>query len=319
MRELIESGILKEASSLQNISYILNDNDLFSPSGYKVLQGQEKNGFIKCEKLKYNGKIKLLYLTSEYKSFSGLVASLDNDSFMTIVANLLNSVIEIRNNGFLNCLNIDISLDKIFVDSNTLKTYLIYLPINTLSHDITIFENNLRTNLIKVIGSSKLLNSDGISKIKAELANAIATLENLYYIVCNECKGVNLLNEKAEKNVESKNQLQEDFISNQPQLLISSTGIPIKTKFYISKPEFIIGKNPSAVDGVITYNNAVSRMHCKIVFENNSYYVIDLGSANGTFLNSKKLINGQPAIIKNKDILKIANSEFKISIKGGAK
>jgi len=319
MRELLESGILAEERSLQNVAYILSDNDLFLLTGYKVLQGQEKNGFIKCAKLKFNGKIKLLYLSSGYKSFSGLLPSLDNDSFITIVANLLNSIIEIKNNGFLNCLNIDISLDKIFIDGNTLKTYLVYLPINISSHDTTRFENNLRTNLIKVIDDSKLLNSESISKIYCELKNSTVPLENLYKTVCDELQGVNIQVNRTQNNVESKIQLQKDFVNVQPQLLISSVGVPVKIDFFINKSEFIIGKNPSAVDGVITSNSAVSRIHCKIVFKNNNYYVVDLGSANGTFLNSIRLTNNQPVIVKDEDSLKIANSEFKISINGGAK
>lgn len=318
MKDLVELGNLIEVNTLQNIAYILNENSMFFQAEYKVLQAQEKDGFIKCAKLKYNGKIKLLYMTSEYKSFSELLPSLDTDSFVTIVSNLLSSIIKVKNNGFLKCSNINISLDKIFINTDTLAIGLIYLPIYVLSNDITEFETELRTNIIKAIDSCNALNLDNISQIYEDLENRATTLEQVHIMVSNECNGTNSTYGKTEQPREKKKWFKEKIKKEdkniQPQLLLSSLGNSEKAEFYISKPEFVIGKNASAVDGVITFNNAVSRVHCKIVYNNKKYYIVDLGSANGTFFNSTRLIANKPVVIKNGDILKLANSEFIISI-----
>lgn len=48
---------------------------------------------------------------------------------------------------------------------------------------------------------------------------------------------------------------------------------------------YIIGKMEHAVDGIINHNT-VSRIHCKIEYERESYYITDLNSTNGTMINS---------------------------------
>ena len=50
-----------ELKSGENFSYILNDNELFQPTEYKVLQGQSGSCFIKCMKMQFNGKIQFFY------------------------------------------------------------------------------------------------------------------------------------------------------------------------------------------------------------------------------------------------------------------
>ena len=50
-----------------------------------------------------------------------------------------------------------------------------------------------------------------------------------------------------------------------------------------------IGSNPEMVDGVIEFNKTVSRVHCKITCVDNRYYICDMGSSNGTYLNGLRL------------------------------
>ena len=61
MNDLILDNLIKEKRDITNISYILEESSLFFETGYKVLQNQEKNGFIKAVKVIHNGKIKLIY------------------------------------------------------------------------------------------------------------------------------------------------------------------------------------------------------------------------------------------------------------------
>ena len=72
MNNLVLDNLIKESRDSTNISYMLEQEDLFYETGYKVLQNQEKNGFIKCVKVSHNGKIKLVYDISKYKSFQSI-------------------------------------------------------------------------------------------------------------------------------------------------------------------------------------------------------------------------------------------------------
>ena len=87
---------------------------------------------------------------------------------------------------------------------------------------------------------------------------------------------------------------------------------PVDINFNIDVPEFIIGKNPAQVNGVISFNKAISRVHCKISYQNNSYFITDLGSANGTYVNKSRLAAQHPQKIKSGDTIRLANSDFKV-------
>lgn len=58
--------------------------------------------------------------------------------------------------------------------------------------------------------------------------------------------------------------------------------------FWIDKEEFLIGRNGSQVDGIIQ-TEGVSRVHARILHQEGVYYVEDLNSTNGTYLNGELL------------------------------
>ena len=84
--------------------------------------------------------------------------------------------------------------------------------------------------------------------------------------------------------------------------------------FNINSNEFVIGKSADKVDGLITFNKAISRVHCKVAYQSGNYYIIDLGSANGTYVNSKRLQPQSPELIRNGDRVRLANDDFTITI-----
>lgn len=57
----------------------------------------------------------------------------------------------------------------------------------------------------------------------------------------------------------------------------------------VDKDEFRIGKNAGMSDYVITNNSSVSRQHAVIQRRNGQFFVTDLGSTNGTFVNEKRI------------------------------
>ena len=60
----------------------------------------------------------------------------------------------------------------------------------------------------------------------------------------------------------------------------------------------------------------VSRRHCRIYAEDDDYYVEDLGSANGTFLNGERLTPYLPHVLREGDRLQLGRVELEISVPG---
>ena len=71
---------------------------------------------------------------------------------------------------------------------------------------------------------------------------------------------------------------------NQPNaMLIVEKGLSSNEPIFLEKEDLILG-NSSSSD--ISLNNLfVSRRHCRIRLKDGQFYVSDLGSKNGTFLN----------------------------------
>lgn len=308
MNEFESIGLVNELIGSPNIQYVINDDSTFALTDFKVLKGQGNN-LIQCAKVRYNGKIKLIYFTSEKKSLKNIAQGLDADSFITVIANLISSVNDIKSNGFLELSNLALTFDKIFVDSNTLSVSLIYLPINNSHSDIAQTENELRTEIIKFISSVPAFATEKMNRINSYLSNGTLSLEQLYGHLCEEVGGY--APKKQKINVVEKNEIQ---FTNQPTLRFRSINAPVSINFQINSGEYVIGKSADKVDGVISFNKAISRVHCKITYKNGNYYITDLGSANGTFVNSKRIPAQCPEIIKNGDAVRLANSDFLIEI-----
>lgn len=312
MNLLMEKGLISEMSCGSNFAYILQDNNAFLSTEYKVLQSQSNSCFVKCMKNLYNGKIQLYYLTNAYKPLATMLGNLEPDNFMIIVANLLSDIIDVKSNGFLSCQNIDISLEKIYVDPTTFKVSLVYLPLSErIFDDYSIFENELRTGLVKLISSISTLSSAKTIQFSTDLSNGTLRLEDLY----NRIKSGSGRSVKTPPgNQGGDNQQGPNGGSDIGRIRIIAMNAPTRVEIDVTKDEFVIGKNASVVDGVVSFNKMISRVHCKINKRGGQITITDLQSANGTYVNRVRLQPNQPNPIKNGDIIRLANSDFQVSI-----
>lgn len=302
MNTLIEAGVLTEMVTGSNFSYVLSNNGAFLPTEYKVLQSQAEGCFVKCMKMLYNGKIQLFYLTQSLKSLSSLLSSLEAEGFLTVISNLLSDIIDVKHNGFLVCQNIDIAFDKIFVDPATYKVSLIYLPTSLRIYDnLADFENELRTSLIKLISGISAFATPRLMQFAADLADGTLSIEDLQ----NRIKGGSRI------NVSNEHMKVTNVASN---LRIVAMNAPMRVELVITKDEYVIGKKHELCDGVLEFNKMISRVHCKICKSGDKYTIMDLQSANGTYLNKMRLQPNQPVQIKNGDVVRLANSDFQVNI-----
>jgi serine phosphatase RsbU (regulator of sigma subunit) len=74
--------------------------------------------------------------------------------------------------------------------------------------------------------------------------------------------------------------------------LLANNGPQAGRKYELKGDKWILGRHPDC--HIVIEVGAVSRNHCQIVRENSSYFLEDLGSRNGTFLNDDpEKINGR--------------------------
>jgi hypothetical protein len=73
--------------------------------------------------------------------------------------------------------------------------------------------------------------------------------------------------------------------------------------------DFLIGRLAEAVDYACT-NTAVGKVHARISKKDENYYVTDLNSRNGTFINDKRIDCNTEYGLVNKDRVSFANEEY---------
>ena len=94
-----------------------------------------------------------------------------------------------------------------------------------------------------------------------------------------------------------------------PQLipLSSQNADPIP----LNKELILVGKLSSAVDGIID-SPAVSRIHAKIKKTDGSYYIGDLNSRNGTFVNGNPITGEDEVKLNSGDEVTFADLTYRI-------
>lgn len=305
MYTLKDKGVISEITCGNNFEYILKDNTIFVNTDYKVLQSQNNGIFVKCMKMTRNGLIDLYYVTDEYRPMASMFVGINADTLVNVVVNLFSSVIEVRNNGFLACQCIDLSWDKIFVEQNTLKVKLIYLPLSVRAFDSYVeFESELRTSIVKLVNKVITTSNPRLDQLVMDLCNGSLSLEDVY----NKSRGAGTAPiEKKESTVQ-----QMPTSSNFSAIKMVAMNAPNYFELVIDKDDAVIGKKQELVDLVIPFNKMISRKHCRVTNMNGIYYINDEGSANGTFVNGIRLNPGQKIQMNRGDVIRLADSDFQI-------
>lgn len=93
-----------------------------------------------------------------------------------------------------------------------------------------------------------------------------------------------------------------------PKLILQESGQTEEKVIHLGR-EATLGRLPQ--NNVQLKGAGISREHAKILFEDDQYYLIDLGSGNGTLLNGLLLKPNEKNILRNNDRITIENYHLK--------
>ena len=287
-----------------NLGYVLGDNDLFDSVDYKALQSRNDERYLESVKILCNGKIELLYLTEDYKPVVTQISAMIPDMIIRFMTGVFGCVIESENDGFLSCLNIDISFDHIFMDMETMMPKLVYIPVREKIYEsVTDFEKELRRTVSQIICS-------GTGKVDARLRRFVDDVES-------DQMSLEGINKKYAHLIcfsnEEKEARKHKYEINEPLKLIPyERSFPeIELKLNLTR----IGIDKEWADIVID-KKGVSRKHCTIKKDGDEYYITDgygtQGSTNGTYLDGKKLEALKPYPLKRGSELKFWDVKYMV-------
>ncbi|GAB4263380.1 DUF6382 domain-containing protein [Thermincola ferriacetica] len=107
--------------------------------------------------------------------------------------------------------------------------------------------------------------------------------------------------------------LLEDY-SDETTLLVENTYPVLKAanggdKIILDKSTMVIGRNKETCDWVIA-NKSIGRAHAEIKCIDGVYYIVDLDSRNGTFINGDKLISNKQYALRENDKITFADVDY---------
>jgi diguanylate cyclase (GGDEF)-like protein len=97
--------------------------------------------------------------------------------------------------------------------------------------------------------------------------------------------------------------------------LVIVLGKPLGKRFALNTKTMVIGRGSECEIPML--DSSLSRAHAQVLKkESGRFYVSDLNSTNGTYLNDQKLMPGKPIEVKNGDLLRMGNLIFKFIGRG---
>lgn len=323
MNEELFAGQVTEVRNCVHAEYILNSNDAFYDIGFRVMKNQEKGCLLPCHTLKYNGRIKLVYFTDGLVPLEQKLAEMDVEQMRILISNLFEAIKEVEGNGFLDTRCIELRLARIYVDNRTSAIKLIYLPVNQPlgmgnNHDI---ESEMRAKLIKAMRDIRLSDHPHVQNVvdvlmdgTLNLDGVVRSLRDGIMSVATEPGAVqpSVAIMDTDVDVTASKSIVRERVFGVGATTLTLKAVDGPVSFVVDRDEYLIGKSAERVDGVIAGNPAISRVHCKVIRENGAFYIADMGSSNGTFLDGIRLATSEKAKIEQGSRIRIANMEFMV-------
>ncbi len=297
----------------QKISLILNAQEHLDTTGLKVMQYVADDiGLIPGFQADYNDQIRVNYNISKYASLSSMLPRITSEQLFGIFDSLENVLRQIYNVGFLQYENISFEAEDIFLDVISYQVYLIYLPVKSQNGHMSQikFENYFRDAISGMIGrlpaDDKLLGLRQLLGTNMPLEDAFRTIRAGDFVPV-------VPEEPEPKEPEQKSGgLFKKLFGRKPRWILTGTDTPQAVTLVIEGDEYTVGKNPQMVQGVLEFSRTISRRHCKFIQEQGKCFLMDLGSANGTFVNGERLKPEERREVFSGDKIQLANSTFVI-------
>ena len=303
---------------------LINEESAFDKTGYEVARNQDRGIFLRCVQVRENGKIKIVYFTEGMLPLGYYLENAKWSDFAPMLISAFEKIMEGRQIGFLTADNILMDAEHIFVNSETGKVQLMYLPLLQKSDAAKVYhaEIRFRTEL-----AEKLRNvGGGDGRLRLAAAGLIESSETRGFSAI--AAGIKSLSSSlddpmpvAPKDIFSKetspklkfrrfHRPEEEGSASMSGILLTNASRGCRVS--VMKSTVTLGRDSKLGTGYISASGFIGREHCRISFERGSHFVEDLNSKNGTYLNGQKLTPGQKKPLRPGDRLKLADVEFQV-------
>lgn len=269
--------------------YLLSGREMLDPVQLQWINSGKYDFLFSCRWIRFNEKIKLAFFPDGFEPLGTLKKEMDLDDACAAGQLFIDAISEASSHSELVSENIVLDLDSIYLDEERKKVKLIYLPVvvHDEAPDAEIFVRRVYAVLTELFTGI----DDGDTMIR-----------QIEYQMNQSLGDFHALRETLNKRVPTEDD----------SIVLRGVNTEGKTIFEIGHEIFRIGTDPAGADGIVTGEDSVDAVHAEIGWNDINFYVIDLDSAAGTFVNDTRIAPGTQVPIGKGSIIRLGDVVFSV-------
>jgi len=268
--------------------FYLNSQELLDINALDLLNREEIPGLLTCSMVRWNERIQLCYFVDDMATLSQKKAELTLDQLSAICSDILVTLLGIENYPDLSAENVSWDMDSIYIDEDN-DVYLICLPAVL---PVEALESRIYIKRVYALMDEIFSDVQGSEMIRRQMENARNRSFGDWHSL--------------------KDALSTRMAVEEELLTLRSVNTPEPFVLRIRHEEFRIGADPEKCEGCILGAISVSPVHALIGWNDISYYLMDLGSREGTYLNDIRIIPHTQVPFGKGSIIKFAECTFTV-------
>ncbi len=244
--------------------FLFNSEELLDKTALEYLENEETPGILPCKWVRWNSMIQLVYFTEGLRSITNASEGISFETLKKVGIEILDYVRKIEDIMELSVENVIWDLDSIYTDEAE-QVYLICLPAVL---PVEVLESRIYVKRIYSL-------LEELFKLSPEGETV--------------CRQIEYLQEKDPGNWdELREAMERPPLKDDDRIILRSINLPEPVVFVVGHDDFFIGSDDAGVDGFLEMPG-ISPLHALIGWNDISFFIQDLNSESGTFLNDHQI------------------------------
>ncbi len=268
--------------------FFLNSQELLDINALNLLDREEIPGLLTCKKILWNDRVQLCYFLDGMTSLESKKEQLSLDELTAVCSQILTMLVEIESYPDLSAENVSWDMDSIYLDEDN-DVSLICLPAVL---PIEALESRIYMKRVYALMDEVFQDVSGGEAVRRQMEAA--------------------RNKAFGDWLGLKDALSSRVAVEETMITLRSVNTPEPFVFEIGHEDFYIGTDPEQCKGCILGAISVSPVHALIGWNDISFFIKDLGSREGTYLNDIKITPQTPVPFGKGSIIKFAECTFTV-------
>ncbi|MGI6118895.1 MAG: FHA domain-containing protein [Bilifractor sp.] len=273
------------------IDFLLNSDEVFDQTQYLAVNEGKLTHVFPCRKIRYNSSVKIAVFPDGCRPLEAVKQDSSLDEVCEAGKEFLDAIEEATTHKELYPENFVLDLDNIYQNQAKKKVSLIYLPARVPETDKE-NENEIYTRRVYGV----------LSELFQGIHGGDTMIRQIEYQQDQKLGDWDQLRHTLDKRVATE----DDKITMKAEV----NGEELR--FDIGHEIFHIGKDPSLSDGVIRDVEGIAPVHAEVGWNDISFYVIDLSSETGTFVNDVRIVPETQVPIGKGTVIRLGSLSFSV-------